>query len=97
MPIKVTVSSELADTFEAHAHLLAAATIVGKDTSADPFWSTYYLHHPAAPPGAARAVPVYSRSADGTVSLSYLEWYDQAGHTLPAPITHPASAHGPAQ
>jgi hypothetical protein len=85
--VTVTVSTELADAFEAHAHLLAPATLVGK-AQADPFRWTYYLHHPSAPLGAASATPVYHRSADGTVGLAYLEWYDAAGHALPAPAEH---------
>ncbi|MGV4984529.1 hypothetical protein ACVB8X_13995 [Streptomyces sp. NRAIS4] len=85
--ITVTVSTELADAFEGHAHLLAPVTLVGR-TQAGPCWWTYYLHHPSAPPGAATVTPVYCRSADGTVSLSHLDWYDAAGHALPAPAAH---------
>lgn len=97
MPIKVAVSLELADAFEAHAHLLEPATIVGKDTSSNPLWCTYYLHHPTAPPGAASVCPVWQCSwqdGESTVSLLYLEWYDEAGHPLPAPAAAPA--HGTA-
>jgi len=94
--VTLTVSTELVEAFEAHAHLLAPATLTGKAPDTDPCWCTYYLHHPSAPPGAASVTPVYSRSADGTVSLSYLEWYDQAGRPLPAPAPASAPAHGPA-
>lgn len=96
--VTVAVSTELVDAFERYAYLLAPATVVGKAPGTDPFWCTYLLHHPDAPPGAASACPVYALDADGTVSLLYLEWYDQAGRPLPAPVpAAPGAVHGPAQ
>lgn len=95
--VTVTVSTELVEAFEAHAHLLAPATLVGKAPGADPFWCTYYLHHPDAPPDAVRVCPVWQRDSGGTVSLLYLEWYDQHGRPLPAtaPAPSPALALSP--
>jgi hypothetical protein len=90
--VTLTVSTELAEAFEAHAHLLAPATLVGDALETDPFRHTYLLHHPSAPPSAASVCPIWSSDGGGTVSLSYLEWYDQAGRPLPAP-----PAHDPAQ
>lgn len=83
--VKVLVSTELADQFEAHAHLLAPATLLSKHQT-DPFRCTYYLHHPAAPPGAASAVPCYTSTEHG-VRLHSMEWYDAAGRPLPTPPT----------
>ncbi|MEU9208536.1 hypothetical protein AB0D27_11420 [Streptomyces sp. NPDC048415] len=100
--VTLTVSTELVEAFEAHAHLLAPATITGKAPGTDPYWCTYYLHHPSAPPGAARVCPIWQStwqgSGESTVSLLYLEWYDQAGRPLPAPpaAPAPAAAHAPA-
>lgn len=93
--ITLKVSDELADQFEAHAHLLAPARIVGKDSESNPFWWTYTLDWPGAPPGAASVTPIWHASYQGahvTVQLQALEWYDAHGRALPAP-----PAHAPAQ
>ncbi|MET9086150.1 hypothetical protein ABZX77_30465 [Streptomyces sp. NPDC004237] len=90
--VTVTVSTELAEAFEAHLHLLAPAVLVGKALATDPLRYVYCLHHPSPPPRAASVTPVYQRSADGSVSLLSLDWYDARGRALPAP-----PADGPAQ
>lgn len=100
--VTVTVSSELAEAFEAHAHELAPARIVTKDTESNPFWWTYTLDWPGAPAGAARVTPVWYATYQGeqaTVRLHHLEWYDAHGRPLPEPhaahalATLDASAH----
>lgn len=93
--VTVTVSDELAELFEAHAHLLAPARIVGRDSTTNPCWLTYTLDWPGAPADAASVVPIWQASYQGnqaTVSLLHLDWYDAQGHALPAP-----PAHAPAQ
>ncbi|MFI1767508.1 hypothetical protein ACH41H_36425 [Streptomyces sp. NPDC020800] len=93
--ITVQVSTELAEDFEAHAHLLAPARIVRKDTDGhNPFWCTSYLHHPSAPPGAVSMCPVWQQTRDG-VRLFALDWYDPHGRPVPGPDAGPA--HGTAQ
>ncbi|MFJ8153953.1 hypothetical protein [Streptomyces sp. NPDC094468] len=81
----MTVSTELAENFEAHLHLLAPAVVVGKDLTTDPLRYVYCLHHPSPPPRAASVTPVYQRSADGSISLLHLDWYDAHGRALAAP------------
>lgn len=84
--ITLLVSEELADEFEAQAHLLAPARIVKKDTESNPCWWTYTLDWPGAPPGAASVLPIWRASYEGaqvTVELQSLEWYDGAGHAVP--------------
>lgn len=90
--ITVTVNATLADAFEAHAHLLAPARLIGEVTTTNPFWRTYQLAHPHALAGASAAVPVLQRTtqdgAPDTVTLLGWEWYDAHGRALAAPPGH---------
>jgi hypothetical protein len=95
-PVTVTVSTELAPAFEAHAHLLAPGRIVGKDTNeTNPFWQVYSLRHPSAPPGAVSMVPVWQSVRDGDqyqVRLLTIDWYDHRGQRVSGPDLAPAPA-----
>jgi len=86
--LTITVSTELADAFEAHGHLLAPATVVGETPSANPFWRTYLVHHPHAPAGVTNAVPILQRSSQGAVSVLGWEWCDAHGSAVRPPPAH---------
>lgn len=96
--VTVTVSAELAEAFEAHAHQLAPGSIVSKDTSGPhAFWHVYSLNHPGAPPGAVSMVPVWQsvRHGDGyQARLLTIDWYDAHDRRVPGPDL--ATAHGTA-
>ncbi|MFF7966747.1 hypothetical protein ACFZC3_15445 [Streptomyces sp. NPDC007903] len=85
-PLTVTVHAELADSFEAHAHLLTPGTVDLTSRTAEPdrLAYTYLLCHPHAPAEATTAEPVYRHSADGTVRLAGIGWFDTDGHYLGA-------------
>lgn len=84
--IALPVSTELADAFEAHAHLLAPARIVGEQQPRlNPRTRVYYLHHPDAPDGAASMTPIFERTADGPLTLQSIAWLDTDGHQLTQP------------
>lgn len=97
--VTLTVSGELTDAFEAHAHQLAPACIVRKDPKPYSLEWTYTLDCPDAPEQAASVTPLWCASYQGdhaTVQLHALEWYDAHGHLIPGPDPAALAGHAAA-
>jgi len=84
--VELDASTELVETIgpDRFAHYLAmfGATIRATRPTDFGIRITYTLDVPDAPPGAARVVPTYQTTADGTVSILHLDWYDAVGHVI---------------
>lgn len=97
--ITITVSREVADAFEAHAHQLAPARIVRKDPKPYSLCWTYTLNWPDAPEQAATVTPLWCASHQGdftTLRLHALEWYDTHGRLIPGPDPADLASHAAA-
>lgn len=85
--LRLDVARELTGAFEEHAHLLAPARIHHRDDPSphNPHAVTYWIDAPNAPAQAAMMTPAFRRSADGHISLYYIDWYDGKGALLREP------------